>query len=92
MKKIVVIHTSLVSIDKMKELFSAIIPEAKIFNIVDDSLLAEVMEKGKVSKAIIDRMKNHALSAEIIGADVILSQCSSMGPTSKVLQKFKQSI
>jgi Asp/Glu/hydantoin racemase len=80
MKKIVVIHTSLVSIETLKDLFFKLIPEAEIYNIVDDSLLAEVMKKGKVSHAIIERMKNHVASAEILGADVILSQCSSMGP------------
>jgi len=80
MKKIVVIHTSLVSIETLKVLFFKLIPEAEIYNIVDDSLLAEVMKKGKVSNAIIERMKNHVDSAEILGADVILSQCSSMGP------------
>ena len=80
MKKVVVIHTSLVSIHTLRELFSQLIPEVEVYNIVDDSLLAEVMAEGKVSKAIIERMKNHVDSAKIIGADVIFSQCSSMGP------------
>ena len=79
MKKIVIIHTSLVSFDTLRELFSKLIPEAEIYNIVDDSLLAEVMKNGQVTNDIIERMKNHVDSAEIIGADVILSQCSSMG-------------
>lgn len=42
MIKITIIHTSLVSHAHLNQLFREIIPEAKIHNIVDDSLLAEV--------------------------------------------------
>ena len=79
-KKVVIIHTSFVSVENLKSLFNHIIPEAEIYNIVDDSLLAEVMMNNKVTPGIIHRMRNHINSAESMGADAILSQCSSMGP------------
>jgi Asp/Glu/hydantoin racemase len=88
MKKVAIIHTSLVSIEKLKELFSDIIPEVKVYNIIDDSLLAEVMENNAVTQGIIDRMQHHVNSAEIMGADVILSQCSSMGPAIDIVENF----
>ena len=86
-KKVVIIHTSLVSFDYLKRLFEQIIPEADVYNIVDDRLLAEVMENSAVTNSIIQRMKNHINSAENLGADAILSQCSSMGPAVDILSK-----
>jgi Asp/Glu/hydantoin racemase len=55
------------------------LPKVSIYNIVDDSLLKEVMEHGHVTPGIVYRMKNHLKTADSLGVDVILSQCSSMG-------------
>jgi Asp/Glu/hydantoin racemase len=78
-KKVAIIHTSLVALDKLKDLFGSILPEVKVYNIVDDSLLSEVMEHNQVTPGIVYRIKNHLLTAESLGVDAILSQCSSMG-------------
>jgi len=89
-KKVAVIHTSLVSVQKLKELFNQILPEVTVYNIIDDSLLTEVMENNEVTPGIVFRMKNHFANAESLKVDVILSQCSSMGEavdTAKTLIK-----
>jgi len=86
-KKVAIIHTSFVSIEKLKELFAEILPEVRVYNIVDDSLLAEVMENNGITPGIIKRMKNYFLSAESLGVDAILSQCSSMGEAVDVAGK-----
>ena len=41
MKKVVIIHTSFISMDTLNKLFAEIVPEAKVHNIVDDTLLPE---------------------------------------------------
>lgn len=79
MKKIYVIHTSLVSRNDLMDLFKEIVPEAEIFNIVDDSLLHDVMKNGAVDEKIIGRVCDYFLAAERNGADMIFSQCSSVG-------------
>lgn len=79
MKKIYIIHTSLVSHGDLQELFHEIIPEAEIFNIVDDSLLHDVMKNGAVDEKITGRVCDYFLAAERNGADMIFSQCSSVG-------------
>lgn len=79
MKKIYIIHSSLVSHNDLQQLFKEIIPEAKIFNIVDDSLLHDVSENGAVTPKIIGRVCDYFVAAERNGADLIFSQCSSMG-------------
>ena len=78
-KKVAVIHTSLVSIVALKELFKEIMPQVQMVNIVDDSLLPEVMANGAITTGIVRRVCNYALQAEALGADVILNQCSSVG-------------
>ncbi len=79
MKKVVLIHTSLVSILDLKALFSEIIPEVRMVNIIDDSLLPEVMEHGGVTPAVVRRICAYAVEAEAMGADLIFNQCSSVG-------------
>ena len=87
MKKITIVHTSLVSHAHLNQLFAEIIPEAKIHNIVDDSLLAEVSENGGITPNIVNRMCKYFQSAEAIGSDLIFSQCSSVGEAAKIAAK-----
>lgn len=79
MKKIYIIHTSLVSHQELQQLFKEIIPEAELFNIVDDSLLHDVKTHGSVNPKIIGRVCDYVRAAERNGADLIFSQCSSVG-------------
>jgi hypothetical protein len=79
MKKIVAIHTGFVSVNDLKDLFAQIIPEARLINIVDDSLLPEVIERGGVTPPVVRRMCAYAVEAESMGADLIFNQCSSVG-------------
>jgi Asp/Glu/hydantoin racemase len=78
-KKVVVIHTSLVTIEDLKRLFKEILPEVTMINIIDDSLLEEVKQNGSLTKDVIRRICTYALEAEKMGADAILNQCSSVG-------------
>ncbi|HEY5584742.1 MAG TPA: aspartate/glutamate racemase family protein [Ruminiclostridium sp.] len=88
MKKIYVIHTSLVSHSELMELFSEIIPEAKVFNIVDDSLLHDVMQNGGINEQIISRMCKYFEAAAHNGADLIFNQCSSVGEAADIAAKL----
>jgi len=87
-KKVAVIHTSFVSVNDLKDLFKEIIPSVKMINIVDDSLLAEVLEKGGLTNNVTRRICNYALEAEAMGADAILNQCSSVGEAVDVARKI----
>lgn len=87
MKKIVVIHTSLVSHTELNQLFADIIPEAKVFNIIDDSLLFEVSQNGHVTPGIVNRMCKYFDNARQLGADLIFTQCSSVGEAALIAAK-----
>ena len=88
MKKVVVIHTSTVSLEDLKSLFSEIIPQVEMINIIDDSLLKEVMANGKISPGIVKRICTYAIQAECMGADLILNQCSSVGEVVNIARKM----
>ncbi len=79
MKKIAVIHTSLVLVDLITDLFNKIIPEAKLVHIIDDSLLPEILLDKKITKEVIRRMLSYFKAAEDTGADVIFNICSTVG-------------
>lgn len=79
MKKIGIIHTSFVSVNDLKELFAEILPEVQLTNIVDDSLLREVMANGGITPAIVKRMCSYVQMLEVSGVDAIFNQCSSVG-------------
>jgi len=87
-KKVVIIHTSDISVKDLKNLFTELAPEVCVRNIVDDSLLAEVLEKGGVTTAVKKRICAYALQAEVIGADLIFSQCSSVGEAADIAAKL----
>lgn len=87
-KKLAVLHTSFVSIEDLKALFAEIIPDVEIMNIVDDSLLSEVMREGHVTYGIRRRMAMYMLEAEKSGADLILNQCSSVSESAGMVQSM----
>ena len=83
-KQIFIIHTSDVSVKDMNNLFKELAPEVIVRNIIDDSLLPEVLDNGGVTKNIIKRICAYALQAEIAGADLIFNQCSSVGEAADI--------
>jgi Asp/Glu/hydantoin racemase len=89
-KKAVVIHTSPVSLDNIKESFNRQMPHVELVNIIDDSLLAEVMQNGQVTPSIIRRICTYALEAQAMGADILLNQCSSVSEAVDVARRMLQ--
>ena len=77
LKKIVLLHTSMVSFDTFNLLFEEIIPEADVLNIVDEDLLATLNANRGITASIIQRIAMYCVFAEKNGADMIFSQCSS---------------
>ncbi len=77
--KLVLIHTSPVSLNDLKALFKEIIPDVEMVNIIDDSLLDEVKKVGKINSNIISRMCAYVQVAKTMKPDLIFNQCSSVG-------------
>ncbi len=82
-KKLALIHTSMVFIKAetmMSDIFTEVMPDVELVNIVDDSLLPDVMEAGEVTPAVQRRMTAYVKAAQETGSDAVFSLCSSLGP------------
>lgn len=79
-KTLGLIHTSATLVPVFAELCNKHLPQVKLFNIVDDSLIKNTIACGELTPATSRRVVNYAASAEEAGADMILFTCSSIGP------------
>lgn len=78
-KKVAIIQTSFVSTDHLNQLFEELLPEVQVMNLVDDSLLREVMANDGITPAVIRRVCAYAEMAVLAGAEILFNQCSSVG-------------
>lgn len=78
-KTVGLIHTSATLVPVFAELCNKYLPNTKVFNIVDDSLIKNVISCGELTPATARRVDNYVGSAEAAGADFILVTCSSIG-------------
>lgn len=73
------IHTSASMIPIFQSLSKELLPGVSTFNMVDESLLCDIIREGKLPPVTARRLARHVLSAEEAGAKFILVSCSSMG-------------
>jgi Asp/Glu/hydantoin racemase len=78
-KTLGLIHTSATLIPVFQQLCQQLLPGVNTFNIVDDSLVKNIIARGEVTPAIYKRVADYVASAEDSGADYILVTCSSIG-------------
>lgn len=78
-KTLGLIHTSATLVPVFQDLCKRFLPEIQTFNIVDDSLIRNVIKCGELTPDTARRVVNYAASAEAAGADFILYTCSSIG-------------
>jgi Asp/Glu/hydantoin racemase len=76
--KLFIIHTTPVTVAALKELAAEMIPGHQVFNILDDSILPELIAGAPLTQ-VEPRVRRYVRSAAEGGADVILSACSSIG-------------
>jgi Asp/Glu/hydantoin racemase len=78
-KTLGLIHTSATLVPVFQQLCNQHLPGIQVFNIVDDSLIKNVIKCGELRPDTARRVVNYAASAESAGADFILYTCSSIG-------------
>ena len=54
-------------------------PDVRVFNITDDSLLAESLANKGATRAVLKRIQYYVLAAEAMGADVAMCSCTTVG-------------
>lgn len=79
MKTVAAIHTAMPMVEPTKELFAKHLPDVRLINIVDDSLIQDIIHANKVNEAVKKRLLSYYDAAIDAGADVIFNTCSSVG-------------
>lgn len=86
--QVTILYTNQVAVQGTLALTDELLPDARIVNVIDDSLLADVLAAGGLTQDVTRRLCQYALAAEDGGADVILNQCSSVGEAIEVARKL----
>jgi len=82
------IHTALAMVEPTKALFAEHLPEVRLINIIDESLIQDVIRTGSVPPAVKKRLINYYYSAVDAGADIIFNTCSSVGEVASMAQQL----
>lgn len=78
-KKLGLLHTSATLVPVFEQLCRAKLPDVSVFNLVDDSLIKDVIACDRLRPQTARRVVQHVAAAEDAGADYILVTCSSIG-------------
>ncbi len=79
-QKIVYIHTVASLVGTFNDLSKDLLPNVEIFHIADEMLLKVVLAQGGLSPFIFQRVADHVIAAERLGADAVQCTCSSISP------------
>jgi Asp/Glu/hydantoin racemase len=88
MKIVVAVHTAMPMVEPTKELFAKYLPQVRLINIVDDSLIQDVISANEVTDLVKKRLNSYYVSAIDAGADVIFNTCSSVGDVALVAKEL----
>lgn len=88
MKKVVALHTSAALVSRIQDLWARYEISAELINIIDDSLIWEVIGNGGPTLKTRKRLLQYALAAEAMDADLIFNTCSSVGGVADLIQPF----
>lgn len=87
-KTVVAVYTGQGLADPLKAVFQEVLPDVRLVNIIDDSLIGDVVRAGHIPPSVARRLVNYYHSGEEIGADVILNTCSSVGEVADDAQRL----
>jgi Asp/Glu/hydantoin racemase len=78
-KRLGLLHTSATLVPVFEQLCREKLPAVEVFNLVDDSLIKDVIAHNALRPATARRVVDHVAAAEAAGADYIMVTCSSIG-------------
>lgn len=85
--RIALIHALRHSPPPIEAAFARLWPEARLMNLLDDSLSADLARDGAITEAMTGRFLSLARYAQATGADGILFTCSAFGPCIEAVQR-----
>ncbi len=88
MKTVVALHTSCALLQRVIDLWAKYEIPAKLVNIIDDSLIWEVIDNDGATLSVKRRMRRYAESANELNADYVFNTCSSVGKVFDEMEPF----
>ncbi len=88
MKTIAAVYTAAAIVEPIKSLFEEILPDCRLVNIIDDSLIEDVIRAGEVTLPVTRRLMRYYLACEDLEADAILNTCSSIGEVASMARSM----
>lgn len=79
-RRIALIHATPLAIDPIVSTFAAMWPEARLTNLLEDSLSQDLAASGKLTAPMHRRFCDLATYAQDSGAEAVLFTCSAFGP------------
>jgi len=87
-KRLGLLHTSATLVPVFEQLCKAKLPGVSVFNLVDDSLIKDVIVHGQLRPQTARRVVQHVAAAEDAGAEFIMVTCSSIGRAVETASEF----
>jgi len=78
-RRLGLLHTSATLVPIFEQLCKTKLKNVSVFNLVDDSLIKDVIAHGQLRPQTARRVVQHVAAAEDAGADYIMVTCSSIG-------------
>jgi hypothetical protein len=75
MKKIIAVYTGQGLSGPLQKVFKEGIEDIEYNNIIDDTLIRDVIRAGKLTPAVIKRLTQYFMIAQDMGADMIINTC-----------------
>jgi hypothetical protein len=73
------LHTTAVTVPVFAELARTELTGIRVVNLLDDSLLTDVIDANQVTVAVESRLRAYVEQAAVLGAGAVISCCSSIG-------------
>ena len=78
-KTLALLHTTPVTIPELSARAADSAPSVRLINLLNDSLLSDVMAAGEVTPAVRARLRHYLVAAQDAGAGAVMTCCSSVG-------------
>jgi aspartate/glutamate racemase len=77
---LVLVHTVQPLVSVFQTLVTELLPEVRLFHILDEPMVERVKRRGELADEDAERLAQHVEAAAAIGADVVLVTCSTVSP------------
>ena len=86
-KRIFLVHPTLLAMPPVDQAFKTLWPDAKVLNVLDESLYNDIPQDGTLAPEIYTRLTNLFRHCEMSGADGIVFSGSTFGPAVEEARK-----